>query len=132
MTREDIAKAEKDSGLADWWESGNDDKQEFNLCLTCFAAIVVAADRKLLKDEQQKRGQKPVAYVTGFSPGYYAVVEPTNLNSIMPVGMALYRAPQQRKPLTDEKITRLWVEAEPGPEAFARAIEQAHGIGDEE
>lgn len=38
----------------------------------------------------------------------------------------------ERKPLTDEEITRLWVEAEPGPEAFARAIERAHGIGDEE
>ena len=42
-------------------------------------------------------------------------------------------APQpKRKPLTDEEITRLWVEAEPGPEAFARAIEPAHDIGDEE
>ncbi|CAB5187138.1 hypothetical protein UFOVP161_8 [uncultured Caudovirales phage] len=39
---------------------------------------------------------------------------------------------QKRKPLTDEEITRLWVEAEPGPEAFARAIERAHGIGGEE
>jgi hypothetical protein len=38
---------------------------------------------------------------------------------------------QQRKPLTEEEITRLWVEAEPGPEAFARAIERAHGIGGE-
>lgn len=38
---------------------------------------------------------------------------------------------KKRKPLTDEEITRLWVEAEPGPEAFARAIERAHGIGDE-
>ena len=37
----------------------------------------------------------------------------------------------KRKPLTDEEITRLWVEAEPGPEAFARAIERAHGIGGE-
>ena len=41
-------------------------------------------------------------------------------------------APPKRKPLTEAEITRLWVEAEPGPEAFARAIERAHGIGDEE
>ena len=53
---------------------------------------------------------------------------------LMTVGDTLSRAGfiKKQEPLTDEEITRLWVEAEPGPEAFARAIERAHGIGGEE
>ncbi len=39
----------------------------------------------------------------------------------------LYTTPQQRKPLTDEQITKIW-EKRPYFNDFARAIEAAHGI----
>jgi hypothetical protein len=55
----------------------------------------------------------------------------------LPVGTKLYTSPPQRKPLTDEEISSLWdshivpVFGKNGinPIVFARAIEQAHGIG---
>lgn len=46
MSREEILNLEKESGLAAWWESGNDDKQEFNALLSCFFAIATAAERE--------------------------------------------------------------------------------------
>jgi hypothetical protein len=39
----------------------------------------------------------------------------------------LYTTPQQRKPLTDAQITKIW-EQRPYFNDFARAIEAAHGI----
>ena len=46
----------------------------------------------------------------------------------------LYTAPPKRQPLTDEKLRAMWVNYAPivgGTLEFARAIEQAHGIGAE-
>ena len=46
----------------------------------------------------------------------------------------LYAAPPKRQPLTDEKLRAMWVNYAPivgGTLEFARAIEQAHGIGAE-
>jgi hypothetical protein len=53
--------------------------------------------------------------------------------------VALYEAPPQRKPLTEEELNKImtetWGSASIAPQsarAFARAIERAHGIGSEE
>ena len=53
--------------------------------------------------------------------------------------LPIYATPPQRKPLTDEEITKLtadtWGSASIAPQsapAFARAIERAHGIGEKE
>jgi len=46
----------------------------------------------------------------------------------------LYTTPPQRKPLTEEQIQAIWVktlESGSSPNAFARAIEAAHGIREE-
>jgi hypothetical protein len=54
-----------------------------------------------------------------------------------PKGTKLYTAPPQRKPMTDEEIDVAWrsVDYTKSYENFrieiARAIERAHGIGDE-
>ena len=46
----------------------------------------------------------------------------------------LYTAPTPRKPLTDEEIEALWQNTSPyyDPQDFARAIERAHGIGEQD
>ena len=46
--------------------------------------------------------QKPVAYVTGFHSGH-CVIQPTDPATVLPVGMALYRAPTEWVGLTDEE-----------------------------
>ena len=79
---------------------------------------------------------EPVAYVSGFSKGY-AVVEPIDRALLLPVGMALYRAPPKSKPLTNAEVgavaSDIWGSFLIAPQSyqkFARAIERAHGIGD--
>ena len=44
----------------------------------------------------------------------------------------LYTAPPQRKPLTDEQISRIWGSYLSRGLEFARAIEAAHGIKEQE
>lgn len=43
--------------------------------------------------------QEPVAYVTGFYKGH-CVIEPIDRATVLPVGMALYRAPTEWVGLT--------------------------------
>ena len=45
----------------------------------------------------------------------------------------LYTAPTPRKPLTEEEIEALWQNTSPyyDHQDFARAIERAHGIGEQ-
>jgi hypothetical protein len=86
--------------------------------------------------------REPVAYVSGYYAGY-CVIEPLNRAMVMPNGMALYTAPPQRQPLTEEEIEAVWKVAmfeDNGRHAlldnqpfvhFARAIERARGIGGE-
>jgi len=50
--------------------------------------------------------QKPAAYVTGFHNGH-CVIEPTDRATVLPVGMALYRAPTEWVGLTDEEKEKL-------------------------
>ena len=57
-----------------------------------------AADKDALfeKFELAQPAQEPVAYVTGMSFGRF-IVEPLNPAMVLPVGMALYSAPQENK-----------------------------------
>ena len=49
---------------------------------------------------------EPVAYTTGFHNGH-CVIEPTDRATVLPVGLALYRAPKKWVGLTDEEIDAL-------------------------
>lgn len=60
----------------------------------------IAQDGPLLTDTKPLE-QKPVAYITGFHNGY-CVIQPTDPAVVLPVGMALYRAPTEWVGLTDE------------------------------
>ncbi len=73
--------------------------------------------------------QEPVGRVTGWHGGH-CVIELLNPALVLPDNTALYTAPTPRKPLTDEEI---WKCLPPDPDelAFARAIERAHGIGEQ-
>jgi hypothetical protein len=75
---------------------------------------------------------KPVGTVTGWYGGH-PVIEPID-GWIPAVGTVLYTSPPARKPLTDEQISAIvqsmsaytW-----DAHMLARAIERAHGIGDD-
>jgi hypothetical protein len=88
--------------------------------------------------------QEPVAEVIDCGRGNpFALREldwcPSDLDRL-PAGTKLYAAPQQRKPLTEDFINDLGFQCglqredarNPGVEEFARAIERAHGIGEQE
>ena len=70
--------------------------------------------------------QKPVGYVSGFYGGY-CVIQPTDPAVVLPVGMALYRAPTEWVGLTDEEVYQAesgcWFLDEFDKTLFARAIE---------
>jgi len=80
--------------------------------------------------EPPKEKQKPVAYITGFHNGH-CVIEPLDRATVLPVGMALYRAPREWVGLTDDAVfeladTNLYDGGKNyGVLAFAKAIEQA-------
>ena len=57
--------------------------------------------------EPPEEKQKPVAYVTGFHNGH-CVIQPLDPAVVLPVGMALYRAPTEWVGLTDEEIDAAW------------------------
>lgn len=84
--------------------------------------------------------QEPVAVWELFDDGWDSIADPEWMESL-PVGTKLYTHPPQRKPLTDEELIQCFratntreplEEGWPGLERFARAIEQAHGIKQEE
>ena len=62
-------------------------------------------------DEAQARAstpeQKPVAYVAGFNNGH-CVIQPTDPALVLPVGMALYRAPREWVGLTAYEIQEIY------------------------
>jgi len=83
-------------------------------------------------DEAQARAstpeQKPVGYVSGFYGGY-CVIQPLDPAVVLPVGMALYRAPTEWVGLTYEEVSEI-IRKEIGfnscwgpEESFAHAIE---------
>ena len=53
--------------------------------------------------EPPEEKQKPVAYVTGFYDGH-CVIQPTDPATVLPAGMALYRAPTECMRMTDEEM----------------------------
>ena len=67
--------------------------------------------------------QKPVAHITGFHNGH-CVIQPTDPAVVLPVGMALYRAPTEWVGLTDAEIHDMnGYEEDRRMYRFARAIE---------
>ena len=50
--------------------------------------------------------QQPVGYVSGFYGGY-CVIQPTDPAVVLPVGMALYRAPTECVRMTDEEMNEV-------------------------
>ena len=101
--------------------------------------------KQLLQPEQQQQAE-PVAWIVdgGKKSGQLLYTHEYELELVAPKIMCkpLYTAPPQRKPLTDAEICMAWL-AIPDPVAlgskflaskeirdFARAIEQAHGIGE--
>lgn len=79
----------------------------------------------------ESRQVEPVAYVKGYSKGR-CIIEAVDPDWLLPTGMALYRSPPKREPLTDEQICEIFISHGRDKETFARAIERAHGIGGEE
>jgi hypothetical protein len=79
--------------------------------------------------------ENPIAYITGWYGGYQTINVITG--AVLPNGTALYSAPPERKPLSNEEIELLRVKTlleSEGPlrlgffKEFAKAIETAHGI----
>ena len=66
--------------------------------------------------------QEPIAHITGFYRGH-CVIEPTDRATVLPVGMALYRAPTEWVGLTDEDITAIDWKPNETLHDFARTIE---------
>ena len=128
MTREEISNLEKASGLAAWWESGNYNKEEFNEYLSRFAALVAALAEPTINEMETVWNEYPIDTDTTRGP------------MLMTVGDTLSRAGfiKKQEPLPDEHLTALcrqhWDRQANILDhiAYARAIEQAHGIGDEE
>jgi len=80
-----------------------------------------------------KNQNEPVAVVTGVYGGRF-IVEPTNPAMVLPVNIALYTHPQQRKPLTLVELAKIFASIPSIPFdgewqlELVRAIEAAHGI----
>ena len=50
--------------------------------------------------------QKPVAHITGYYRGH-CVIQPLDPAVVLPVGMALYRAPTECMRMTDEEMDKV-------------------------
>ena len=81
--------------------------------------------------------QEPIGEVSGYyDQGFteHKTLYGKLHNQDLPVGTKLYTRPQAREPLTDEQIDALWLQnsliqaPDRKRQAFARAIEAAHGI----
>ena len=59
-----------------------------------------------MEERNERSSVEPVAYVTGFHNGH-CVIQPTDPAVVLPVGMALYRAPTEWVGLTDKEIQDL-------------------------
>ena len=82
-----------------------------------------------MEERNERSGVEPVGYVSGFYGGY-CVIQPTDPAVVLPIGMALYRAPREWVGLEDEEIVSLTCECvDDGTfnmncaHDFARAIE---------
>jgi len=83
----------------------------------------------IAKDEALETKDEPVALVAEVHISRYTI-EWTN--GPLPEGTKLYTTPQQRKPLTDDRIDTILIDLmrqhKSGAITIARAIESAHGI----
>jgi hypothetical protein len=82
-----------------------------------------------IEDAQPEPEQEPMAWLN--EENGLLIHRTTHPQNYTP----LYRAPPQRKPLTEEEINKLWTQKLDDfcwIRLFARAIENAHGIGVEE
>ena len=89
-------------------------------------ALRAALAQPIIPPEIKGDKAEPVGWLNKESG--FLVRETTHPEDYVPV----YRAPPQRKPLTDEEINKLWTQKLDDfcwIRLFARAIEKAHGIG---
>ena len=56
-----------------------------------------------MENTDERSSVVPVAYVTGYYRGH-CVIQPTDPATVLPVGMALYRAPRECVRMTDEEM----------------------------
>ena len=83
--------------------------------------------KDLLQDALEQPEQEPVAHQD--------TADKCLLETVPAKGTLFHTAPLQRKPLTDDDIQALWEKAfdsGSSPNTFARAIEAAHNIKEEE
>ena len=95
----------------------------------------IADANKMVPTINEMETVEPVAYVTGYRDGF-CVISPVE-HVVLPTGMALYRSPHKREPLTEEQIIECVAEVDDarlaGPiTALIRAVERKLGIGGEE
>jgi hypothetical protein len=87
-----------------------------------------------IKEALAQPEQEPVAWVCHGTHGHHDIDFLEEDVDSLSVGTQLYTTPPQRKPLTDEEINKIWVPhtfiqaTDRRQQAFARAIEAAHGI----
>ena len=121
MNRDDIIRMAREAGSID-----SEDVIE-----TVWAAFA-AAER-----EQAEPEPKPVAWMCPEDPDRETAFswEAGHCEICGKQRISLYTAPPQRPPLTDEELDALAIDKDGLPNShleFARAIERAHGIGEEE
>ena len=79
-----------------------------------------------MEERNERSSVEPVGYVSGFYGGY-CVIQPTDPAVVLPVGMALYRAPTEWVGLTEIEICDIEADeltsANSETFSFARAIE---------
>jgi len=104
-------------------------------CPECKAAVLYECVACSSNNYPHKPEQEPVAWICYGAPGKRDIdFEESDINEL-PIGTHLYTTPpaaqpEQRKPLTEPRIHKLWrgLAQGEGIEEFARAIEAAHGI----
>ena len=62
-----------------------------------------------MENADERSSVEPVAHITGYYRGH-CVIQPTNPAVVLPIGMALYRAPREWVGLEDEEIVSLTCE----------------------
>ena len=136
--RKQIADGDKGSAPRDWFEELAELKLVSYARCEMLEMEIKALEEKLSEAREQPAQDEPVAKIVKTSrtdSGFRAVVETGN--KMLDLDTPLYTRPQAREPLTDEQIADAvgW-NVEAGGKALpreiriARAIEQAHGIGE--
>ena len=56
-----------------------------------------------MENADERSSVEPVAHITGYYRGH-CVIQPTDPAVVLPIGMALYRAPRECVRMTDEEM----------------------------